>query len=484
MEKQADAKRDLWTMLEEYGRSDYYPMHMPGHKRRGDAVCGGFPWSCDITEIDGFDDLHDPRGILREIELRAESLWGSERSRLLVNGSTCGILAAVCAAVRPGDPVLIARNCHKSVYHAAELLGLQPAYLLPERGPFPFCGSVTPDTVGEALRLHPKARAVILTSPTYEGIVSDIASIAGICHRRGVPLIVDEAHGAHLGFAEGFPESAVRCGADLVVQSLHKTLPAPTQTALLHLCGGLVDPEQVSHQLDIFETSSPSYLLMAMADACLRFLEREGAERFAAYSRRLRRFEEQCAPLRRLILFRKAALRVPEGFCWDLDPGKLVIGCGKGASGGPSLARILREHYHIETEMAQADFLLAMTSLMDEDAGFDRLAQALFEIDCGCSVPEPPPRPVPPALPEAVLPIREALGAEWEILPWERSAGRVSAGYVWAYPPGIPWLTPGERIGADCISAVLRTERAGISLKATRAAPFGSVAVLRNAGRA
>ena len=134
--------------------------------------------------------------------------------------------------------------------------------------------------------------------------------------------------------------------------------------------------------------------------------------------------------------------------------------------------------------MAQADFLLAMTSLMDEDAGFDRLAQALFEIDCGCSVPEPPPRPVPPALPEAVLPIREALGAEWEILPWERSAGRVSAGYVWAYPPGIPWLTPGERIGADCISAVLRTERAGISLKATRATPFGSVAVLRDTGRA
>ncbi len=484
MEKQADTKRDLWTMLEEYGHSDYYPMHMPGHKRRGEAVCGSFPWSCDITEIDGFDDLHDPQGVLREIELHAESLWGSERSWLLVNGSTCGILASVCAAVRPGDPVLIARNCHKSVYHGAELLGLQPAYLLPECGSFPFCGSVTPGAVEEALRLHPKARAVILTSPTYEGIVSDIASIAGICHRRGVPLIVDEAHGAHLGFAEGFPKSAVQCGADLVVQSLHKTLPAPTQTALLHLCGRLVDPERVAHQLDIFETSSPSYLLMAMAGACLRFLEREGAERFAAYSRRLRRFEEQCAPLCRLILFRKAALRAAEGFCWDLDPGKLVIGCGKSAPSGPSLAQILREHYHIETEMAQPDFLLAMTSLMDEDAGFDRLAQALLEIDRRCSAPEPLPRPVPPALPEAVLPIREALDAEWEILPWDRSAGRVSAGYVWAYPPGIPWLTPGERIGTGCISAALRAERAGISLKATRAAPLGSVAVLKDAGRA
>ncbi len=476
-------RRSLLQHLEDYGRSAWYPMHMPGHKRRGESVSPLLPWQLDITEIDGFDDLHDPHGLLREAQLRAAKLYHSQRAWLLVNGSTCGILAAIGACTRPGDAILVARNCHKSVYHAVELWGLHPRFLSPAQSErFPFCGSIPPARVEEALRESPTARAVVVTSPTYEGVISDIAGIATACHRRGVPLIVDEAHGAHLGFSDSFLTGAVRAKADLVIQSLHKTLPSLTQTALLHGSGELVDLQRVCHQLEMFETSSPSYLLMASIDACLRFLEQEGAAHFAAYEKRLCRFTRQCASLRRLTLFTTEVLQSEQGFSCAFDPGKLVIGCQAAAIDGPALAQRLREGYRIEVEMAQPDYLLAMTSLMDSDEGFDRLAAALGEIDR-----ELAERAAPrvsrcfTAIPPAVVPAREALDAAWEQLDWQRAQGRVSAEYLWAYPPGIPWLTPGERIGRDVIDAVRRADEAGIALKSTRSSPRGSIAVLKEA---
>ena len=471
-------KSDLWALLEENGRSGVYPMHMPGHKRQDHDLCPGFPWRCDITEIDGFDDLHHPQGILLEAQQRAARLFGSDEAWLLVNGSTCGLLAAVGACTDPGDTVLIARNCHKSAYHALELWGLRPVYLEPACGPFPFCGSIPPEAVEKALRQFPTVRTVILTSPTYEGVVSDIGRIAALCHRAHIPLIVDSAHGAHLGFDPGFPKSAVQCGADLVVQSLHKTLPAPTQTAVLHRSGTLVDPERVSHQLDIFETSSPSYPLLAMADRCLQLLEQEGQVRFSAYQQRLARLEKRCRALQNLVLYTEERLQQEAGFCWDFDPGKLVIGCGSCGLDGPALMERLRTGFRIEAEMALPGYLLAMTSLMDSDEGLDRLADALLSLDRQAGFAAKPPDPPVPPVPRSVLSVGEALRADWEPVRWQDAAGRVSAQYLWAYPPGVPWVTPGEEIEEDCIRAVLRAGEAGISLRATRKTPPGTAAVL------
>ncbi|HPP85843.1 MAG TPA: aminotransferase class V-fold PLP-dependent enzyme, partial [Bacillota bacterium] len=210
-----------------YRDSGIYPFHMPGHKRN--AFLLDFPFDCglDITEIDGFDNLHDANGILAQGMKRAALLYGSERTFYLINGSTCGILAAVTACVRKGDKVLMARNCHKSVYNAVMLNELCPVYLVPPVGAEGISGSIPPAEVEKALAENPDVRLVIVTSPTYEGVVSDIKAIAEIAHQRSVPLLVDEAHGAHFGFYEGFPESSVRLGADMVVHSLHKTLPAP-----------------------------------------------------------------------------------------------------------------------------------------------------------------------------------------------------------------------------------------------------------------
>ena len=274
----------LLERLTEYAGSDAYPFHMPGHKRREipDGIPGGFPdpYGIDITEIDGFDNLHHAEGILKDAMDEAAAIYGADRSWYLVNGSTCGILSAVFATTENGGRILTARNCHKAVYHAICLNRLEAEYLYPEEiTEFGINGGIRAEDVRKALEKDAmrcagnsgdvrgkitKIQAVLITSPTYEGVVSDIRAIADAAHEYGIPLIVDEAHGAHLEYAvqcHSFPKSALEYGADIVIQSLHKTLPCFTQTAILHVKGKLVDQDRVSRYLSMFQTSSPSYLL-------------------------------------------------------------------------------------------------------------------------------------------------------------------------------------------------------------------------------
>ena len=284
--------------LEEYAQSDYYPFHMPGHKRKSLAFPN--PYEIDITEIDGFDNLHHATGIIKEAEVRGAELYHSKRCFFLVNGSTCGLLAAISAVTRRGDKVLVARNCHKAVYHALYMNELQAEYLYPSITKNGIQGQITVEQVQESLYENPDAVAVILTSPTYEGIVSDVAKIAEVCHEHGIPLIVDEAHGAHFGFGGGFPENAVKLGADAVIMSLHKTLPSFTQTALLHLTSDRIDEKRVERYLSIYETSSPSYIFMAGMDACIRLVTENGQKLFADYRNRLTDFYKKTADLQYL----------------------------------------------------------------------------------------------------------------------------------------------------------------------------------------
>ena len=276
--------RSLWDPLTHYGTSEILPMHMPGHKRKSGFMHGIGRY--DITEVKGFDDLHHPEGILREAMEDAAALYKSDASYFLVNGSTAGILSAVTAVTRPGDRILLARNCHKSALNAVTLRGLKPLWLMPpavsELGVY---GSIDPKDVEKALSEHRGIAAVFIVSPTYEGIVSDVASIAEIAHRFGVPLIVDAAHGAHFRFGKAFPQDALSCGADIVIESLHKTLPALTQTAILHIRSSLVNKEKVEFALQAYQSSSPSYLLIASAVECLRIMEERGEELMAEYSR-------------------------------------------------------------------------------------------------------------------------------------------------------------------------------------------------------
>ena len=432
----------LLARLEELSKSGQIPLHMPGHKRN-EALAEYLHTlgaRLDITEITGFDDLHDAQGILRAAQDRAAALWGVRKSWFLINGSTGGILAGIRALAPAGSRVLVARACHKSVFHALELCRLRPAFLQPQPVPgWSFAGPVNPESLAQGLARFPDAKLVILTSPTYEGLLSDLPALVKLAHDAGVPVLVDEAHGAHLGLYGTFPAGAVAAGADLVIQSLHKTLPSLTQTAILHCAGPLADPSAVDRQLAVFETSSPSYLLMASLDGCVGWLTEQGEKALPAWRERLERFRRETGPLHSLRL-----LGDELGLPFARDPGKIVI--GSGPLTGRELKDRLREEYNLELEMAGADWALAMTGPGDTDETLGALARALRAIDE--TLPAvPPPAPLPPLpVPEAVLPPWQAMERPAAPMPLEQAAGRISAGYLWAYPPGIPLILPGERV--------------------------------------
>ena len=452
----------MYQQLISYGESDVYPFHMPGHKRR--ALPFPNPYTIDITEIDGFDNLHHAEGLIREAEERAAKLYGADRSYYLVNGSTCGLLAAICAAARRGDKVLAARNCHKAVYHAVSMQGLSAEFLYPAITRGDLQGQITAAQVEEALTKHPDIAVVILTSPTYEGIVSDVAAIAACCHAHGAALIVDEAHGAHFGFGAGFPENAVRLGADAVIMSLHKTLPSFTQTALLHCNGTRIDPGRVARYLGVYETSSPSYLFMAGMDACIDLIREQGAELFAEYRRRLDAFYRDTADLAQLHVMRREDLCKEEAYDWD--DSKLIIYAG--AMGGEALHQELLGHYHLQMEMVSADYVLGMTSLMDTDEGMRRLVTALHEIDekngrLVTALHETDEKNGRLNAAEAGFTARmyrenprrmqiyQALDLPYREVPLDEAVGKMAADYVYLYPPGIPLIVPGEVITEEFI---------------------------------
>jgi len=371
----------LYDKLKEYASDGAYPMHMPGHKRNAGFLAPGLPYDIDITEISGFDDLHDPRGVLQDTAELAATLYGSKEAFMLVNGSTVGILSAIGAHTSRGDKILVARDNHRSVGNAAALFGLTPVYITPDKdGASGVTCSVDPEAIRSALTEHPDVKLVVVTSPSYEGVISDIGAIARTVHEYGMPLFVDGAHGAHLDFSPGFSGGAIRAGADVVVMSLHKTLPALTQCSLLHICGEYANTAETTRLLSVLQTSSPSYVLMASIDSCLRLLASDREALFDKYEQNLDRFSERIKALRFLSVLCHGNDKAHAGF-YSFDPGKLVVVTKNTALSGTGLADILRENYGFELELATPDYAVAMTSICDSAAGFDGLADALLAID-------------------------------------------------------------------------------------------------------
>ena len=458
---------DLDVKLEEYAKEDFYPFHMPGHKRN--PVIFPNPYTIDITEIEGFDDLHRPMGILKEAQNRAAKLYRSKKSYYLVNGSTCGILTAISAAVPAKGKLLMARNGHKSVYHAAYLRGLSTVYVNPCMTKFGILGAVNPEEIRKCLEKEPDIQAVIITSPSYEGIVSDVAAIAEIVHGFGIPLIVDEAHGAHLGFHASFPETALHLGADVVVQSMHKVLPSLTQTALLHLNSEYVSPAAIERYLDIYETSSPSYVLMASMENCIRMLQEEGARLFETYDMHLKSFYRKAEGLSNLHIMKKEDFSDQEVF--DLDISKIVISAKHTNMTGNDLEKKLREDYHLQMEMYSGFYVLGMTSIMDREEGFERLYRALKEIDEGLSFAEESSEDISQLirglyiLKEKKMEMYEAMDLPAQTVSLEEAEGKISADMISLYPPGIPILLPGEAIDTDFIKNIRKCLKIRLNLQ-------------------
>lgn len=486
---------NLYDKLYAYSKSDFYPFHMPGHKRNLLITEFTNPFSVDITEIDGFDNLHHAEGILKHAEERAANLYGSEETHFIVNGSTCGILSAISACTKHGDKIIMARNCHKAAYHGVFLRELKTEYVYPQlEHRLGLNGGLNPEEIRDLLIKDRSIKAVFITSPTYDGIVSDVETIGKIAHEYGIPLIVDEAHGAHFGFHSYFPANSIKAGADIVIHSIHKTLPSLTQTALIHVNGKLVDREKIRKYLDIYQTSSPSYVLMASIDSCIRLIESEGDRLFSEYAARLSVLRERLKRLK-YIKLADCGIRGTSRIA-DMDLSKLVLSVRETGLTGKQLYHILLDEYHLQMEMAAGDYVLAMTSIADTEDGFIRLVEALEDIEkkyevellngvTGSSGPETDyadekrhclmdvtdqKKTAGGYLQsmlknEIVMKISDAENVRMKEISITDGESEISGEYVYLYPPGIPIIVPGERISRNLIELISYYKNSGLSIE-------------------
>ena len=483
----------LINRLAAYARSDMYPFHMPGHKRRTgpedsfmNSCVDSFtnPFAVDITEIEGFDNLHHPEGILKDSMKWAADVYGADQTYYLINGSTGGILAAVCGSVPRGGRILVSRNCHKSVYHGICLNQLKTSYVYPQEiEGLGIQGGITAEDVDRMLNRYMDTQAVLIVCPTYDGIVSDIEAIARIVHRAGLPLIVDEAHGAHFRYDAMFPASALDLGADVVIQSVHKTLPSLTQTALLHIkCnrpdgGCYADRERIDRYIHMVQSSSPSYVLMASIENSIYQMEQTDMAPSGKQLHKLRRRLGQMRHLRLADtgLIGQAGIR-------DLDISKIVVStrgtclypAEDGLTGftGAQLDDILRREYHLEMEMCGAEYVTAITTVMDSGEGLERLGDALTRIDSQLTDAGYKPdgrsgdqKSVYSMRCDTAMSMGEAMEEKMASVGLEDSAGCISGEFVYIYPPGIPIVAPGEWISRPILEVILEYRDKGLPVQ-------------------
>lgn len=483
----------LINRLAAYARSDMYPFHMPGHKRRTgpedsfmNSCVDSFtnPFAVDITEIEGFDNLHHPEGILRDSMKWAADVYGADQTYYMINGSTGGILAAVCGSVPRGGRILVSRNCHKSVYHGICLNQLKTSYVYPQEiEGLGIQGGITAEDVDRMLNRYMDTQAVLIVCPTYDGIVSDIEAIARIVHRAGLPLIVDEAHGAHFRYDAMFPVSALDLGADVVIQSVHKTLPSLTQTALLHIkCnrpdgGCYADRERIDRYIHMVQSSSPSYVLMASIENSIYQMEQTD---MAPYGKQLHKLRRRLGQMRHLRLADTGL--IGQAGIRDLDISKIVVSTRgtclypavDGLTGftGAHLDDILRREYHLEMEMCGADYVTAITTVMDSGEGLERLGDALTRIDSQLTDAGYKPdgrsgdqKSVYSMRCDTAMSMGEAMEEKMASVGLEDSAGCISGEFVYIYPPGIPIVAPGEWISRPILEVILEYRDKGLPVQ-------------------
>ena len=460
------------------------PMHMPGHKRNAEMApyLKALAAEIDITEIKGFDHLHAASGVLKESMDLAAQVFGARHSFFLVNGSTVGLLAAIRAVTKPGDSVIMARNCHRSVYHALAINSLKPYFIYPQTNlRFQIAASISVKKVEAAIKSHSDARVLIITCPTYEGVMSDLTEIIRIAHQSGLTVIVDEAHGAHLGFSSYFPQSAVSAGADIVIQSLHKTLPSLTQTGIAHVRSDALANE-MQRQLSVFETTSPSFLLLASIDGCVRLLRDRGEELFKKWEDALEAFDQKARGLKHLRVLgygRERGKALENVF--GLEPSKIFISTLTTNIKGQELAEILRTAHCTEPEMINPQGVLAMTGMGDTIETMEKLGDILLQIDRKLSPAKTSRISLLAPQVQSAVPLAKAERAPFICLPIEDSVGYVMAENITVYPPGIPVVVPGEVMNMQAVRYLLAAREAGNTILRSRSDTEGEAAVLRDA---
>jgi arginine decarboxylase len=441
--------------------------HTPGHKGRStaplSALVGGQAFAADLPELPELDNLFAPQGVIQTAQALAAEAFGAEHTWFLANGSTSGIMAAIAAVCNPGDKIILPRNVHQSAISGLILSGAVPVFVQPEYdAALDIAHCLTPGAVTKALLHHPDAKAVLMVSPTYYGACGNVRAIAELCHQRPIPLIVDEAHGAHFAFHPCLPQPALSAGADIAVQSIHKTLSALTQAALLHSQGSQVQPLRLSKALALLQSTSPSYLLLASLDGARQQMATQGhaiMERTIALADQAR---SRIAQIPNLSVLHSKQAETP-GFC-AFDHTRLTVTVTQLGIDGFTADDILNTQLGITVEFPSLRHLTMIISLGNTQQDIDRLVAGFQHLSSWYAAPADYSSPVvalPLPLPATRLSPRKAFFAATETVAIGQSITRVSAELVCPYPPGIPVLIPGEVVSAEAIAHLQQIHSAG-----------------------
>ena len=472
--------------------------HTPGHKQGlgAHALLRELVTEAGLREevslMEELDDLHEPTGCIEEAQDLAAALYGADAAFFAVNGTTGAIHAMLVAALSPGDAVLVPRNVHRSVFGGLVLADARPVYINPiVDEALGIAHGLSTEAVREACRLHPEAKALLLVSPTYYGVASDVRAIAEIVHEAGMALLVDEAHGAHLAFSDDLPESAIAAGADLVAQSTHKLLGAMTQASLLLLREGRIEKERVQRAMSLLTSTSPNYLLLASLDIARLQMAEAGAAHLAravGLARKLRR-EVNATPG----LFSFGEERMGGAGAFALDPLKLTVTVtGLGLTGAEA-AHILRHEHKIEAELFDAQNVLFLLTYADTEESAGRLLAALRSLAqrrtaqvataAAAAIAVPDGRKAQaavrlPAAPPVAIPPREAFYRRSVPCRLREAAGRIAAETIAFYPPGIPVICTGEVFTAEVCRYIEAMAAAGLKVTGAADASLRTLRVL------
>lgn len=459
-----------YQALLDYAQGGCLPFHMPGHMKGAGApaefveMMGKLALAADTTQVLDFDDIHRPFNYLKAAQELASQAYGAQHTWFLLNGSSCGNMAMIMATVGPDEEIVVPRNAHRSVYAGLVMSGARPVYAQVSPNPKLGVGNcVEPEAIAQLLSAHLQAKACLFTSVTPYGACADVEQVVHVIHQHGVPALVDEAWGPHLAFAEGFPTSALAVGADLVVHSAHKLLSALSQSSFLHQGGNLVSTSRVSDVLRMLQSTSPNCLLAASLDCCRRQMALHGRQLWAKALLLAQQLRTRLQAIAGLEVFGQET-------AFDYDFTRVVLSARNWGISGPELERHLRYQAHIQVEMSDPSNVVFIISPAHTQAQIDKVVEAFEALRrarasqlAGQSQVLRQVNQV--SFPEVVLTPRQAFYQSREAVPLTQAAGRIAGEVITPYPPGIPFVCPGERLEVEHLQALRQMAEQGIGLE-------------------
>lgn len=452
-------KTPLFDALKSYHRDNIISFDVPGHKKNSlglaefSEVMGERILQMDANSMKQLDHLSNPTGVIKEAEQLMADAYGSDHSFFLVNGTTSGVQAMIMSAVKPGEKIILPRNAHKSAVNALILSAAIPVYIQPEISTeLGISTGISVRKLEEAIAENPDAKAVFLMNPTYYGAISNLSKIINLSHRNGMAVLVDEAHGAHLPFSEELPKNSMKLGADMAAVSLHKTGGSLTQSSALLLNEGFIDYSSVKTVLNLTQTTSASYLLMGSLDVARKNLVVNGEKRFKEILVWLREARTRLNRIDGIYAF--GSETIDNNGTFAFDETKLGINVNKTGLSGFEVYDILRDEYNIQVELSDPYNILAIVSVGDTRENIMTLVDAMVDLVAKYRRNAFTVKCIPLSNPKIIVSPRSAFYAEKKVVSLDEAVGEISGESIMAYPPGIPIVTPGEKITQEMIDYI------------------------------